>query len=77
MSWTMERDVEAGRSVLNFSEWNGSNELATQAGSSVVRRDMPPKSYLILHDHAKLTDAEKVELARGLHATFNTRVSVE
>jgi len=31
---------------------------------------MPPRSYLLLHEHARLTDDEREELARGLHATF-------
>lgn len=60
----------AGRSVFNFSEWTRDNELAHQAGHAVIRRDMPPSSYRMLHDHARLTHEEKVELARGLHATF-------
>lgn len=77
LSWAMQRDVVAGRSVMNFSEWTRPNELAEQAGSSVNRRDMPPKTYVLLHDHAVLTEDEKVELARGLHATFGARVTVK
>jgi len=73
LSWAMQRDVVAGRDVLNFSEWTRPQDLASQAGSSVIRRDMPPRTYLALHDHAKLTHDEKVELARGLHATIPWR----
>ncbi|HEX5062338.1 MAG TPA: heme-binding domain-containing protein [Kofleriaceae bacterium] len=69
-SWTLQRDVEVGRSVLNFSEWNRSYELAHEAGPTVIRRDMPPSKYTLMHGDADLTEDEKVELARGLHATF-------
>lgn len=70
MSWVMQNHVEIGRSVLNFSEWGKPYDLATQAGSEVIRREMPPRGYRMLHDHAHLTESEKVELARGLHATL-------
>ena len=70
MSWAMQRDVDAGRSVMNFSEWNRPYDLAMEAGPQVVRTEMPPRSYRALHDHARLTHDEKLELARGLHATF-------
>ena len=69
-SWVMERDVKAGRSVMNFSEWNRTHELASAAGGEVIRSEMPPRSYRLLHGDAQLTQAERVELARGLHATF-------
>jgi hypothetical protein len=70
MSWVVQRDVEVGRSVLNFSEWHRTYDLNEQAGSEVIRREMPPRGYKLLHGHAHLTDGEVAELARGLHATF-------
>lgn len=70
MSWVMQRDVDAGRSVLNFSEWIRPYDLSPEAGGKVIRREMPPRSYLAMHEHAKLSDSEKVELARGLSVTF-------
>lgn len=70
MSWVMQRDVDIGRTVLNFSEWTHEFELANAAGASVLSREMPPRKYRWLHDAALLTHDEKVELARGLHATF-------
>jgi hypothetical protein len=69
-SWVLQRDVEAGRSVMNFSEWTHPNDLASAAGGEVIRREMPPRSYRLVHGDAHLTEDEKVELARGLHATF-------
>jgi hypothetical protein len=70
LSWVMQRDVEAGRSVINFSEWTRPYDLASAAGPEVLRREMPPRSYRLLHGHAQLSDEEKLELARGLHETF-------
>ena len=69
-SWIVQRHVDVGRSVLNFSEWNRKWELADQSGSQVLRTEMPPRTYRMLHPEAHLTQAEKVQLARGLHATF-------
>jgi hypothetical protein len=70
LSGVMERDVVMGRSVLNFSEWHRAYDLSAEAGPDVVRRDMPPSKYRMLHDHARLTDAEAEALARGLHTTL-------
>jgi hypothetical protein len=70
LSWAVQRDVDAARSVINFSEWTRGNDLVHAAGPAVIRRDMPPRQYQLLHGDAHLTEAEKVELARGLHATF-------
>jgi len=70
LSWVMSHDVEVGRSVLNFSEWHRPYDLKEQAGSEVIRREMPPRSYKLLHGHAHLTDDEVADLARGLHRTF-------
>jgi hypothetical protein len=76
LSWAMQRDVEMGRKVMNVSEWNRPQDLAHESGATVIRRDMPPRSYLMMHPEARLTDAETEELARGLDATFGTSHSV-
>jgi hypothetical protein len=69
-SWVMQRHVTVGRSVLNFSEWTRRWDLVEQAASQVIRREMPPRSYLLLHPEAKLTDEENERLARGMAKTF-------
>jgi hypothetical protein len=69
-SWVMQRDVEMGRSVMNFSEWTRSYALAPQAEHAVLRRDMPPRNYRMLHGDSYLTQNEKVELADGLRETL-------
>jgi hypothetical protein len=70
MSWVMQRHVDIGRSVMNFSDWTRPYDLAAESGSQILRREMPPRSYLLLHEHAELTHEEKVELAKGLHLTL-------
>jgi hypothetical protein len=69
-SWVVQRNVNTGRTVLNFSDWSRTYDLVPQAPASVLAREMPPRSYRLLHPEAALTDAEKLQLARGLQATF-------
>jgi hypothetical protein len=70
LSWVIQDHVDTGRSVLNFSEWNRTYALADQSASQVNRGEMPPRSYKMLHPEARLSDAERTELARGLAATL-------
>ena len=70
MSWVVQREVDVGRSVLNFSEWTREYELASASGTSVISREMPPAKYRWVHEESVLTHEEKVELADGMHATF-------
>jgi hypothetical protein len=70
ISWTLQRHVDVGRTVLNFSEWNRQWELAEQTASQILRTEMPPRTYKMLHPESRLTVAEREELARGLMETF-------
>ena len=49
ISWLVARDVEEGRSKLNFSEWNRPQESRRGCGNRQRRRDAP----LLLQDHAQ------------------------
>jgi hypothetical protein len=72
VSWWLTNHVDDGRATLNFSNWNGSRgEGAGDAAETVRQGSMPPSYYTWfgLHSAAKLTPAEKDELARGLQAT--------
>ena len=64
VSWWLADHVKKGRKELNFDEWadfkprrkvRKLQELCEQ----VKERKMPLKSYLPLHAHAKLTDADR------------------
>jgi hypothetical protein len=70
MSWVVASDVEAGRSVLNFSEWTNAPDIVSATSASVLGGEMPPRGYALQHGDARLTTEERVALARGLHATF-------
>jgi hypothetical protein len=70
MSWVVQRDVEAARSVINFSEWHAPSDLASYSGLSVRTGGMPPTKYRLAHPEADLSEAETAELARGLDATL-------
>jgi hypothetical protein len=69
-SWLMQNHVDEGRRVLNFSEWNRGYPEAGESAETVREREMPPRSYLLLHSEARLTDAEREQLARGLDASL-------
>jgi hypothetical protein len=90
-SWLVQRDVEEGRSKLNWSECGvarpgskneGSNnrdddseragenkgrgEGGEEAAEVILRGEMPPAQYTLIHLEARLTTAEREALAQGL-----------
>ena len=69
-SWVVQRHVIVGRQVLNFSDWTHKYLGEGQAANNVLLGDMPLASYRWLHPEARLSQKEKIELARGLSATF-------
>ncbi len=70
VSWLVEHDVREGRSKLNFSEWQRPQEEADEAAEVVREGEMPPWSYTFMHADAKLGEANRAALARGLAATI-------
>jgi hypothetical protein len=68
LSWVVQADVENARSVVNFSEWNRSYDLALYSGQSIRTGNMPPIKYSMAHREANLTELEARELASGLDA---------
>jgi hypothetical protein len=69
-SWFVQRHVDEGRQVLNFSEWTRTYEEAGEAAEAVLEREMPPASYTLLHPEARLSAEERRILAEGLVATI-------
>ena len=74
VSWRIQHHVNEGRGKLNFSAFDPSTEVvahaAREAGETVVKREMPPPDYLLMHPEARLSPAESATLAEGLDATF-------
>src|SRR5271165_3967577 len=65
VSWLTQRDVNGGRSHLNFTEWDKPQRHAKDIANIVKSGDMPPWFYLPMHPNAKLSDAEKQALIEG------------
>jgi hypothetical protein len=70
VSWRVQRHVEEGRTVLNFSEWDRPQEEAGESAETVQEGEMPPGDYLLLHPEARLSPAEREALIRGLTASL-------
>jgi len=69
-SWLIQYDVNEGRKALNFSEWQRPRKEAEDAAEEVTEREMPPAVYRLMHAHARLSEADRELLARGLSRTF-------
>jgi mono/diheme cytochrome c family protein len=73
LSWWITNHVDEGRAALNFSECTqrGGGESG-DAAETVTNGSMPPGYYTWfgLHSNAKLTAAERTDLAAGLRATL-------
>lgn len=70
VSWLIQRHIDEGRAELNFSEWNRIQEEATEAAAMVRESEMPPLSYRLMHAGARLSDADRDRLARGLFVSL-------
>jgi hypothetical protein len=70
VSWLVAHDIEEARLKVNFSEWDLPQREALASIEQIEEKQMPLWIYLPLHPEARLTDAERQELVRGLEATF-------
>ncbi len=71
VSWLIQRDVDTGRQRLNFTEWDRPQRgaRAQSIDRRIQRGSMPPWSYILMHDRAKVSEAEKQALMQGLDTT--------
>jgi mono/diheme cytochrome c family protein len=70
VSWLSQHDVDAGRSSLNFSEWDRLQDVGVGDVVESVNGGMPPWFYTLLHPKAAISKAEKQQLAAGLSKTL-------
>jgi hypothetical protein len=71
VSWLTQADVDGGREILNFTEWNRPQEAElNEIVESVRDGGMPPLQYKPMHPAGRLSSAEQEELARGLERTL-------
>lgn len=68
ISWVVELDVLRGRRELNFSAWDGNSRRVRELSRIVQEGEMPPLTYVLTHPGARLSAAEKAQLAAGLGA---------
>ena len=77
ISWLLQRDVNEGRSHLNFTEWNQPQKHAKDVAEQVKKGDMPPWFYLPMHSAARLTEAEKQAVADGAEKSLGPQSGPE
>lgn len=70
VSWLTQSDVDEGRSILNFTEWNLPQSEADEIVEVVREGEMPPWQYKPLHPAGRLSASEQDELVRGLERTL-------
>jgi hypothetical protein len=66
MSWLIQRDVDAGRARLNFSQWTQLHKSGV--AEPVQEGSMPPWYYTLLHPSARLSPTETQTLVQALSA---------
>lgn len=69
-SWLVQSDVDEGREVMNFSNWDQPQPELDELVEQINEGEMPPLKYTVLHGEAKLSDSEKQALIDGLTATY-------
>lgn len=63
VSWWIKKHINDGRKHLNFSEWGNyeerrRNHKLEEFYGEVNQREMPLKSYLIIHSESRLSDEQ-------------------
>jgi cytochrome c551/c552 len=77
LSWLLQRDVNEGRSHLNFTEWDRPQKHAKDVAEQVKEGEMPLWFYLPMHPAARLTDAEKQALIDGAEKSLGPQAGPE
>lgn len=81
VSWRIQDHVQEGRAEINFDAFNPADkdvaEAAGETAEVVQKHEMPPFDYKLAHPEARLSDAERKELAAGLERTFAAFVEKE
>lgn len=67
VSWSIKSHINEGREHLNFSVWGTYNKelkesMLNKAIQTVQNKTMPMPGYIVYHDEANLSDAERTLL---------------
>ncbi|GHF34860.1 mono/diheme cytochrome c family protein [Deinococcus metalli] len=71
VSWLVQRHVDEGRGKFDINV-PGYGRKADEAAEEVRTGRMPDRTYVPLHPEARLSAAERAQLADGLELTFGT-----
>jgi len=76
VSWLVQRDVDNGRAILNFSDWQigkrqGENPAKLRA--VILEGRMPHLRHRLVESESRLSEAEREQLLRGLMTTTGGR----
>ncbi len=69
-SWLVTKDVNEGRGILNFSEWDKPQPDLGELSESISGGGMPPLQYTLPHPSTKLSADEKAQLIAGLQQLY-------
>ena len=71
-SWLAQADVDGGRNALNFSAWDKPQAGPDDVIETVRSGSMPPIQYKLFHSNARLSGAERQQLANALAQLYST-----
>ncbi len=69
-SWLVANDVSGGRKNLNFSEWDRPQPSVDDVVKMVSSGDMPPLQYKLIHGSARLSGAQRDQLAAAIREIY-------
>jgi hypothetical protein len=76
VSWILKSQIKNGLEHLNFSEYGNysreeSNLALAEMKKKISEKEMPPKSYLIVHKEARLSSEKRGVLIKWMSAGKN------
>lgn len=77
VNFWMQHHINEGREKVNYAEWDryATNEEAAETGESIQKGEMPPGYYTFMHDHGRLTAAQKQQLIAWSNAVIGVKES--
>ena len=74
VNFWQQRHINEGREAVNYSEWDryAGTEAAGETGETLAEAEMPPAYYSWMHDHGRLTTAQKSRLIAWANANIGS-----
>lgn len=82
VSWFLANHVNEGKEHLNFSEWKNyntkqKNHILEEIKEVLEEHEMPLKSYLLIHEEAKLTSNNVEKILKWVDEVKSSRKNHE